>query len=136
MAIQSHSCVIPATESRRVDLQGGTVTGEAGVGGTFAALFEIRSAGGEWGAINDGAASFRHTWLILGAAADFEVRLTVTSGTFATGTTGAWLPMSSNRAWTLAAGVGAASAVGTLEIRNALTGAILDSATLTLARVA
>ena len=67
------------------------------------------------------------------AGAAYEVRATEVSGTVSTGTVGSWLALSSTRTWTRARVVaGSDSVVLTIEIRLAASGAVLDSATVTL----
>jgi hypothetical protein len=53
-------------------------------------------------------------------AAFYQVRVDVTAGGFATGTTGTWLDMSSNRTWVCQDGV-AASATFTISFREKAT---------------
>jgi hypothetical protein len=78
-------------------------------------------------------------WLNSGAAGDYQVRLTPTSGTFDTGTTGSWLTLSSTRPWTKSivpgGGSGLESAEGTLEIRRVSNLVVLDTATLKLTAI-
>lgn len=62
----------------------------------------------------------------------FEARLTVNSGSVSSGTTGAWLALSSNRGWTQSRPtVGLQTANVTLEIRKASSGTVLASKTFT-----
>jgi len=73
-------------------------------------------------------------WLNIGAAGDYQVRLTPTFGTFDTGTTDSWLTLSSTRSWTKSVMVGGGSGIaeGTLEIRRVSDSVVLDTATLRL----
>ncbi len=67
--------------------------------------------------------------------AGYEARATVTSGALTSGTEGTWLSLASTRTWSLTiSGVapGSGSCVFTLEIRRALDGVVLDTATITL----
>ena len=130
-----HASVAIHSRGRLVDIIGASVTGATG-GSGFAAYYDITSGGQERTAINNGAASPINTWLLSGAAADYEIRLTPISGSFGGSAVNTWLSLSASRAWTLAAGVMPASINGTLEIRLVSTGEVLDSAGLTLARVA
>ena len=41
-----------------------------------------------------------NTWLLSGAASDYECRATVNSGTLTSGTTGTWLNLGTTRTWT------------------------------------
>ncbi len=75
------------------------------------------------------------TWLVLGAAASYEARATLNSGTLTSGTTGSWLALSSSREWTVDDSVSDASPVEatiTVEIRNAATLVVVDSAVIDL----
>jgi hypothetical protein len=78
------------------------------------------------------------TWLNTGSASSYEVRFTPTSGSVSSGdSVSVWLALSSTRSWvrtTLYTGqvTATTSVVGTLEIRNASTQAVLTSSTLTL----
>ena len=73
------------------------------------------------------------TWLSFGTASNYECRATVTAGAITSGTTGSWLALSSSREWKVEQGsVGTGTATLTIEIRNASTLVVLDSATITL----
>ncbi len=73
------------------------------------------------------------TWLLSGAASDYECRMSTGSGTLSTGTAGSWLPLSSTQEWSRSrTGIGTAAYTGTLEIRDASTLVVLASATVTL----
>lgn len=71
-----------------------------------------------------------------GVASDFECRLTVNSGTAPSGDlTGTWLACSTTRTWTLtdtSSGGGPITNNCTIEIRDAVTEDLLDSATVTM----
>lgn len=77
------------------------------------------------------------TWLLSGSASNYEVRLTLTSGTIS-GTTGTWLSLGTSRTWSNTANPGTGfyyvlrEGIGTLEIRDSVTTAILASTTLTV----
>ena len=63
----------------------------------------------------------------------FECRVTVTSGSLTFGTTGVWQSLSATRSWTRGAALGTIqTCTFLLEIRNASTGVVVDSATITL----
>ena len=64
----------------------------------------------------------------------YEARLTVNSGATPTGSaTGTWLALSSTLTWTISrTSVGTTSSNCTIEIRNAASGAVKTSATVTL----
>lgn len=62
----------------------------------------------------------------------YSARATLVSGTSTTGTFGAWLNLATTRTWTLQGGVGGVDAVWLIEIRLDSTGALQDSATVTV----
>lgn len=76
------------------------------------------------------------TWLTGGGTgADYEIRLTVSSGTPSGDTTNTWLSMSSGRQWFVQKTGGTAGvnqATGTLEIRDAATLSVAASCSLSL----
>lgn len=63
----------------------------------------------------------------------FECRATVLSGSVSSGTVGAWQSLSTTRSWTRGAALGTFQQCSfLLEIRNASTGVVADSATIQL----
>lgn len=82
-----------------------------------------------------GGLAFPETWIEPTSAAGsaYEVRATVTSGTFTSGTAGSWLSLGSIRNWTCdQATDGTKTVTATFEIRNATSLAVLTTATITL----
>ena len=81
-----------------------------------------------------GTYSTRGTWLLDGSASDYDCRLTVDLDLTPSGSaTGTWLNLGTTRAWTLSdtAPIGAArTSTCTIEIRDATTLDVLDSATV------
>lgn len=77
-----------------------------------------------------------NTWLISGAGADYDIRCTVNSGDTPSGSaTATWLNLASARAWTLTdtSVLGGAKTNNlTIEIRDATTLVVLDSAIVTM----
>jgi hypothetical protein len=75
-----------------------------------------------------------HGWLTpVVSPGDFEVRATVNSGAFTTGTVGAWEALSAARTWTRTrTAIGTSAVNATFEIRRASDGVVLDSATIIL----
>lgn len=70
-----------------------------------------------------------NTWLLAGSASDYEVRLTVNSGSLSTGSVGVWESLGTTRTWTLTRGsVGTSTADTTVEIRLTAGGAIVATA--------
>lgn len=78
-----------------------------------------------------GTLAFTGEWLVRGAASDFQVRATLNSGALDAGSsaTGAWLALTSARTWLLDFD---GSAELTIEIRDAASLDVLDSATVSL----
>lgn len=76
------------------------------------------------------------TWLLSGAAADYEVMVTRTGGSGTlTGTTGSWLALSTTRTWSVnrpVSSVGIDNATLSVSIRQVSTGTVLDTATIYL----
>lgn len=78
------------------------------------------------------------TWLVNGLNSDFEVRATLNSGALdaASSATGSWLVLSTARLWYCfrdgVFGAGQQVANLTIEIRDASTLGVLDTATITL----
>jgi hypothetical protein len=74
-----------------------------------------------------------YAWLLIGAAADYEVRATLLSGSVSIGATGVWLPLSSTRRWTLTrSNVGSSVAELAIEVRSIATGLVVATASVTL----
>lgn len=75
-------------------------------------------------------------WIIPRGAAGgaYEVRVTVTSGTLTSGTTGSWLALSTNREWSVINNISGtiSTVIMTVEIRSTSSGTVLGSATITL----
>lgn len=92
--------------------------------------YELTSAG----VCNVDGSPVSGEWLVAGSASAYEVRSTVTSGTLTTDpSAGSWVSLGTTRLWELTrASVGVSTATFTVEIRNASTGAVLDSATIDL----
>lgn len=99
---------------------------------TATAIYRLSSDGSAYSS-SSGTLDLLEIWLDSGTASGFEVRATVTSGTLSSGTTGSWQVLSTDRSWTVTrSAVGVKSATMTVEIRNATTLAVLDSASITL----
>ena len=63
----------------------------------------------------------------------YECRATVTAGSLTTGSTGSWDSLGSDNTWTKdQTVVGNSTCTFTLEIRDAATGTVLDTASITL----
>jgi hypothetical protein len=97
------------------------------------AFFEVRSTGVAASSTNGSAPSILGTWLLQGAASDYEIRVTGTGDS--PGTLNTWLNLGTTRSWSLTqtGGVsGSKSFSGTWEIRRASSGVIQDSANFLL----
>lgn len=77
-----------------------------------------------------GTSSISGEWLVSGSASSYEVRATLNSGSLTSGTTGTWLNLGTSRGWAIAGTDGDASL--TIEIRDASTLTVLDSANINL----
>jgi hypothetical protein len=97
----------------------GVLSGNAG------GPFDIVELDGEWWSLSPVSTS--------GVGADYEIRVTETSGNVSTGTTGTWLSLGTSRSWTRSvSGTGEQEVVMTVEIRRASDSVLLDSAEYTL----
>lgn len=76
------------------------------------------------------------TWLLSGAAADYEVRLDVVSGPTPSGSAvGTWLGAGTSREWTNfdgSSGDGGVLTTATLSVRDVATATLIDTAALTI----
>jgi hypothetical protein len=84
---------------------------------------------------NSGGNIFNYSgeWLTSGSASAVEVRATLQSGSTPSGTLNTWLNLGTTRSWTLSrTGLGQSTCVLLIELRNAASGTVLDSATVTL----
>lgn len=106
--------------------------------GLTVATFKTDNTGVASGGVTPGgtgAGSYAPQWLSGGGTpSNYDVRWTVVSGTLTTGTTGTWLNLGTTRNWTInaGAGIGTKTAVGTVEIRDVGTLAVLATATITI----
>jgi len=73
------------------------------------------------------------TWLVVGAASDYEVRATLVTGDALTsGAVGTWQALSASREWLISATTPSKLSELLIEIRTT-AGVVVDSATVTLA---
>ncbi len=84
--------------------------------------------------VKNGSASFIEDWVTPNSAASgYEAFVTVTSGTLSSGTSGAWVALSSTRDWSVTrTGIGINACTFTVDIRKVGTSTVLDSATIDL----
>jgi hypothetical protein len=107
----------------------------SGVSGTRVAGYKLTAAGQVQTRNGLAAAAYANvgeTWLLAGSG--FEVRATLSSGTApTTGTLNTWQALSSDRFWEQSrAGTPNLQCVLLIEIRDAASGTVLDSANITL----
>lgn len=116
---------------QRINIAANAVSHSVGVG-TATAGYRLNTSGIAEG--REGASySTLETWLAFGTASNYECRATVVFGTLTSGTSGAWLSLGSSQEWSITqVGVGTNTCEITIEIRNASTLVVLDSATITL----
>lgn len=97
------------------------------------AYYSLGSSGNVFGGIS-AFDSILEQWVTPTARAiDYEAKVTLVSGTLTGGTTGSWLPLSSDRSWYTHANAGGyKTCTFTVEIRRAGVGTVLDSATITV----
>jgi len=99
--------------------------------GTVAnANFQLASTGTATGVSTGSYLSYAWT---SGTASDYDVLVTLTSGTFSTGTTGSWLNLGTTRSWSVSRATnGSKTATATFQIRHAVSLTVLATATITL----
>lgn len=104
----------------------------AGLGGTGTARYRLYSNGQAYRTnINGTIVSINGEWLLAGAASNYEVYAswTGTAG-FATGTTGSWISLGTDREWTLSGTNTNVSRTLNVQIRLASTSTVIDSAAI------
>lgn len=71
-----------------------------------------------------------YTWLLAGAAADYEVKADILAGSLSSGTTGSWMSLASARSWSVTRTVvGSNTCQMTVSIRRVSSGVVQTSAT-------
>lgn len=101
--------------------------------GTATAAYEVHADGTVYTTTGTNTLGLLENWLSFGTASNYEVKATLLGGATPTGTLGSWLALSSNRAWTLSQSlVGDTTCTLLIEIRNALSLAVVDTATVTI----
>lgn len=133
MAIQSHSCVTPALGAP-VYLEQLSASALVFSPETATAAVRLTSDGDADSQLNLGSWVNQFAWLLVGAGADFECRVSMTSGTSFSGSAlDTWLGLGSTRSWSLdRSSTGITEGFATLELRRAGTSFILASDTITL----
>ena len=104
--------------------------------GTAIAQFQLLNTGEAIGTSTPsgfGGGSYLPEWGSGLVGANYDCRFTLTSGTVTTGTTGTWLNLGTSRSWTRnRTAPGIHTVIGTMEIRDASTLAVLATATIDL----
>ncbi len=109
---------------------------DSAVGAPAFAQYALANTGvASYATINNGSGNIPGEWLPSGTPANYDVRATLNSGSLdgSSSATGSWLNLGTGRAWLvqrLSAGVQAANL--TIEIRDAGTLAVVDTATVVL----
>lgn len=75
------------------------------------------------GTVTKKTATFLHTWLLSGLASQVDIKVDLVSGNTPSGTLATWLPITSDRAWSLSStsGSGIKSCTATVRLRDATT---------------
>lgn len=101
---------------------------------TSAAELQLRSDGTVYVTV-DSATTYEYNWLTNGVGSNYDVRATIVSGTFTSGTAGSWLNLGTTRSWLRNALPGTIQIVtADFEIRNATTLIVLATAQISLQR--
>lgn len=111
-----------------------------GVGDPAVASYSLQSGGDAVGteSLGDGLGgvttyNLSPEWLLTGVNSDYESRATIITGTLSGGTTGVWQVLSTTRTWSKSrTTIGYDECTFTLEIRDAVTLTVLDTATIVL----
>lgn len=103
-------------------------------GATCYAGFQLDADGKLYLTNNAGALVYQYdVFAPLSAAANYEARLTTSTGTLTTGTAGSWLALTLDRYWDVQrASAGTKSYTGTIEIRDATTLVVVESESVSL----
>jgi len=107
----------------------------AGTGGFAAATYQLNSDGVAYHSVLSPfpLIPIPNNWLLAGAPSDFEVYATVTgSGGVIVGPIGSWVSLGTTTEWNLTGLDTLATRVLDVQIRDASTGVVLDTATITL----
>jgi hypothetical protein len=101
--------------------------------GASPASFRIGNDGVVYAPVGGGDLISQYSWLLAGAAGDYEVRVDVTSGSLSTGTAGTWLNCGTTQTWTRQSGAGTfQSCTFTVQMRRASDGTVLATAEIGL----
>lgn len=95
------------------------------LGSPFVASYKLNNDG----TVKNHNNSLLETWLLTGSASGFEARVTVTSGALSSGTVGSWVNLGTSQTWSRSS---TGETIFLVEIRDAATLTVQDSATITL----
>ena len=114
-----------------------SIVDQVGAGSTATVSYQIASNGKVYKTIGATTTEIEQWCTPTSAAGDYEVFATLNSSTgsgLASGTTGAWLALTSNRTWTVTESTSGNSSTAELgmQIRKIGTGTVLATATITL----
>lgn len=107
----------------------------AGIGGSATATYRLASSGGAFRTISSGTlTAISGQWLLSGSASDYEAFVSVNSGGTGTpgGTFDTWVNLGTTRNWTLTSENSFSTTTFTVQIRNAATLAVVDTAQVTM----
>lgn len=127
------SVLLGAAPDALITISNQSITDATGGARNATAGYRLTSGGQAQSQINLTFATLEQWCTPTSQASNYEVLVTVTSGSLSTGTAGSWLALSSTQTWTRTATIGSANTcVFTVEIRRVGTSTVLDSATITL----
>lgn len=111
-----------------------TVQDATGGGSSANTEYRVAADGKVYSRTGSGSYTEIETWCTpTGEASNYEVLVTVTTGSLSSGTAGSWLALTSDRAWTRTAASGSNQlCIFTVALRRVGTGTTLDTAAITL----
>lgn len=125
--------LLGAAPDALITISNQSITDATGGSRSATAGYRLTSGGNAQSQINLTFTTLEQWCTPTSQASNYEVLVTVTSGSLSTGTAGSWLALSSTQTWTRTATIGTANTcVFTVEIRRVGTSTVLDSATITL----
>ena|SRR5690606_25493049 len=131
----SYMALVRASIGRLPALLTNHTVSDSAVGSPVAATFSCDNTGqASYSTVNSGSGNYSGEYAPGATGSLYEIRWTNTSGSPTSGSaTGSWLSLGTSRSWTVSrASAGTTTCVATVEIRNAATGVVLTSATITI----
>lgn len=121
--------ILSAPVATRVQLHNNTVSiAGTGSGPAVSARYNLLSNG----RVTDQSATILEFWLLTGVAADYEVKASQISGDTITGTMDSWLALSGSPFWRINSAGPLREGSMSVQIRDAVTHAVLVGATIGL----